>query len=170
VAVAAVVLPVFRSHSDDPAWDTIRSNLRVHYWRRVCKIGRAMEQQDHGGDRNPPAQNGVSSSARSAQFLSRGVCTMAVTSRIILQTHPFDRRCRLPSDNAPVPESAREGGYCIFAFEDEEKYYAEKGKYKSYEVDGEAIEDGDGGADGGSSCKARKVVDVIELVPDVVCS
>lgn len=170
MAVAAVLMPIFRSRSDDPAWDMIWSNLGVYYRRRVCKIGRAMEQQNHGGDRNRPAQNGASSSPRSAHSLTGSVCAVAVTSRIILQTHPFDRRCRLPSDNAPVPESAREGGYCIFAFEDEEKYYAEKGKYKSYEVDGEAMEDGDGGADGGSSCKARKVVDVIELVPDVVCS
>jgi len=128
-----------------------------------------MEQQDDGDGRNPPAQNGADSSTRSAQSLSSGVCAVAVTNRIILQTHPFDRGRRL-FQSAPIPETARKRGYRIFAFEDEEEYYAENGEYKSYEVDGEALEDGAGGADVGFSCEVRKMVDVFELVPDVVCS
>jgi hypothetical protein len=128
-----------------------------------------MEQQDQGDDRNPPAQNGANSSSRSAQPLSSGVCAVAVTNRIILQTHPFDRGCRL-SQSAPIPEMARKRGNCIFAFEDEEEYYAENGEYESYEVDDEALEDDAGGADVGFSCEVGKVVDVFELVPDVMCS
>jgi hypothetical protein len=97
---------------------------------------------------------------------------MTVASRIVSQAHPFYRGCRLSqrADNAPIPETARERGYGVFAFEDEEEYYAEDGEDEAYEVEGEALKNCASGADVGRSCEVKKVADVLELVPDVVCS
>jgi hypothetical protein len=97
---------------------------------------------------------------------------MTVASRIIPQAHPFYRGCRLSqrADNALIPETARERGYGVFAFENKEEYDAEDGEDDAYEVEGEALEDGAGGADVGRSCDVKEVVNVLKLVPDVVCS
>lgn len=43
VAVAAVVIPILRPCSDDPAWDDIWSDLGISSRRRVCINRRTME-------------------------------------------------------------------------------------------------------------------------------
>lgn len=111
-------------------------------------------------------------STRSADSLSSGVCAVTVASRIVPQAYSFNRGFRLSQrvDNSPIPEMARERGHGVFAFEDEEEYYAEDGEDEAYEVEGEALKNCASGADVGRSCEVKKVANVLELVPDVVCS
>lgn len=76
---------------------------------------------------------------------------VAVAGRVVLLTYLLGDGCASLqyADDTPMPETVGKRGQGVFAFENEDEYYAEDGEDEAYEIDGEAMEDGGDGADVG---------------------